>query len=269
MGNSWVRKVQYSNDTGSSAPNAPNEPSYSGAVAGSTTNLYLAGGIDNHNVPLGTRTNVRKLTYSNDTWTTVSQSNANYSEPSGWPRANFASGGTQTYALWSWGSPNTYRTYISKYTYASDTGVMGIPGVTADYSQGSGQVGNSNSTHWWLARGNTSEGGPFQSQISRWTFATDTPQFPTTLTDQWYDYGGADGTGAINDGMTAGYWSGGHGDQSDSTSTLKISYATETASRGTDIPAGRHPSSNGSYNGYSGTSVREWGAETTQMSNLI
>jgi len=268
-GNSWVRKVQYSNDTGTSAPNAPNEPSYSGAVAGSTTNLYLAGGIDNHNVPLSTRTNVRKLTYSNDTWTTVSQANANYSNPSGWPRQNFASGGTQTYALWGWGTPNNYRTSISKYTYASDTGVMSIPGVTADYSQGYGQVGNSNSTHWWLARGGTSNGGPFQSQISRWTFATDTPQFPTTLTDQWYDYGSADGTGAINDGMTAGYWSGGHGDQSDSTSTLKISYATETASRGTDIPSGRHPSANGSYNGYSGTSVREWGAATTQVSNLI
>ena len=268
-GNSWVRKVQYSNDTGTSAPNAPNEPSYSGAVAGSTTNLYLAGGIDNHNIPLGARTNVRKLTYSNDTWPTVSQSNANYSEPSGWPRKNFNSGGTQTYALWGWGTPTTYRTYISKYTYASDTGVMGIPGVTADYSQGYGQVGNSNSTHWWLARGGTSNGGPFQSQISRWTFATDTAQFPTTLTDQWYDYGSAQGTGAINDGMTAGYWSGGHGDQSDSTSTLKVSYATETASRGTDIPAGRHPSANGSYNGYSGTSVREWGAETTQVPNFI
>ena len=268
-GVSWVRKVQYSNDTGSNAPNAVDQPSHKAAVAGSMTNMYVAGGQDSHGVPLGTRTNVRKLTYSNDTWTTISQSNANYSNPSGWPRANFASGGTQTYALWGWGSPNNYRTSISKYTYATDTGVFSIPGVTADYSQGSGQVGNSNSTHWWLARGNTSNGGPFQSKISRWTFATDTAQFPTTLTDEWYDYSDANGTGAINDGMTAGYWCGGHQDQSDSTSTLKISYATETASRGTDIPAGRTPGANGAFNGYAGTSVREFGAETTLMPNLI
>ena len=268
-GVSWCRKIQYSNDTGTNAPNAVDQPSHKAAIAGSMTNMYVAGGQDSHGVPLATRTNIRKLTYSNDTWTTISQSNANYSEPSGWPRANFASGGTQTYALWGWGSPNNYRTSISKYTYASDTGVFAIPGVTADYSQGSGQVGNSNSTHWWLARGNTSNGGPFQSKISRWTFATDTPQFPTTLTDEWYDYSDANGTGAINDGMTAGYWCGGHQDQSDSTSTLKISYATETASRGTDIPAGRTPGANGAFNGYAGTSVREFGAETTTTPNLI
>ena len=268
-GVSWCRKIQYSNDTGSNAPNAVDQPSHKAAVAGSITNMYVAGGQDSHGVPLATRTNIRKLTYSNDTWSTISQSNANYSNPSGWPRANFASGGTQTYALWGWGSPNNYRTSISKYTYASDTGVFAIPGVTADYSQGSGQVGNSNSTHWWLARGNTSNGGPFQSKISRWTFATDTPQFPTTLTDEWYDYSDANGTGAINDGMTAGYWCGGHQDQSNSTSTLKISYATETASRGTDIPAGRTPGANGAFNGYAGTSVREFGAETTITPNLI
>ena len=267
-GSSWVRKVQYSNDTGSNAPNGPS-PSYGGGVAGSQTHMYVAGGQDSHGVPLGERTSVRKLTYSNDTWSEISQSNANYSNPSGWPRKNFNSGGTQTHAYWGPGSPNTYRTSISKYTYATDTGIMSIPNVTGSY-ENVNSIGNSNSTDWYCARGDSPSSPGFQTNISKFVFATDTYTFPTTLHDQWYDYSGSSGVGAINDGMTAGYWSGGHIDQSDSTSTLKITYATETASRGTNIPAGRTPSSNGGgYNAYAGTSCREFGASTSTLPNLI
>ena len=94
-GNTYVRKIQYSNDTASNAPNTPSQPSWGSAIAGRTTNLYKAGGHDHANIPLQTRTGILKLTYSNDTWNQISQGNAGYSNPSGWPRQSFASGGTQ------------------------------------------------------------------------------------------------------------------------------------------------------------------------------
>jgi len=269
-GNSYVRKIQYSNDTASDAPTTPSSTSWGSAIAGSTTNLYKAGGHDHANVPLQTRTGILKLTYSNDTWSQISQGNAGYSNPSGWPRQSFASGGTQEYALWSRSSPNDYRTSISKFTYATDTGVMNIPGATYPNTEQTLQVGNSNSTHWYMARGNTPS-GPFQSKISKFTFSTDTWEF-STLTDTTYDYGSSTGSGAINNGMTAGYWAGGHGDQQDATSTMKLSYSSGTVSKGPNIPTGRYnPSMAGSGGGnmFTGTSIREWGAETTKVSNLI
>ena len=269
-GNTYVRKIQYSNDTGSNAPNTPSQPSWGSAIAGRTTNLYKAGGHDHANIPLQTRTGILKLTYSNDTWNQISQGNAGYSNPSGWPRQSFASGGTQEYALWSQSSPNDYRSSISKFTYATDTGVMNIPGATYPNTEQTLQVGNSNDTHWYMARGNTPS-GPFQSKISKFTFSTDTWEFGT-LTDSTYDYGSTTGSASINNGMFAGYWAGGHKDQQDATSTMKLTYSSETVAKGPNIPSGRYsPSADngGGGNMFTGTSVQEWGNGGTRVPNVV
>ena len=268
-GVSVVRKIQYTNDTASTAPNS-NATSYGAAIAGSTTNVYMAGGTDNANIPLGRRTGVMKMSYSNDTWSQISQSNANYSNPSGWPRGTFASGGTQEYALWSMGQPSTYSTSISKFTYATDTGIFTIPGQVYPATQQKGAVGNSNDTHWYMARGNNPS-NQFQSNISKFTFATNTWEFGT-LQDNTFDYANSQGVGAINNGMFAGYWAGGHYDQQDATSTMKLTYTTETITRGPNIPSGRYTpsaSNGGGGNGFSGTSVQEWGAGGTEIPNVI
>ena len=269
-GNTYVRKIQYSNDTGSNAPNTPSQPSWGSAIAGRTTNLYKAGGHDHANIPLQTRTGILKLTYASDTWNQISQGNAGYSNPSGWPRQSFASGGTQEYALWSQSSPNDYRSSISKFTYATDTGVMNIPGATYPNTEQTLQVGNSNDTHWYMARGNTPS-GPFQSKISKFTFSTDTWEFGT-LTDSTYDYGSATGSAAINNGMFAGYWAGGHYDQQDATSTMKLTYSSETVAKGPNIPSGRYSPSASSGGGgaeFTGTSVQEWGNGGTRVPNVV
>ena len=269
-GNTYVRKIQYSNDTASNAPNTPSQPSWGSAIAGRTTNLYKAGGHDHANIPLQTRTGILKLTYASDTWNQISQGNAGYSNPSGWPRQSFASGGTQEYALWSQSSPNDYRSSISKFTYATDTGVMNIPGATYPNTEQTLQVGNSNDTHWYMARGNTPS-GPFQSKISKFTFSTDTWEFGT-LTDSTYDYGSATGSAAINNGMFAGYWAGGHKDQQDATSTMKLTYSTETVAKGPNIPSGRYspsPDNSGGGNKFTGTSVQEWGNGGTRVPNVV
>lgn len=269
-GNTYVRKIQYSNDTGSNAPNTPSQPSWGSAIAGRTTNLYKAGGHDHANIPLQTRTGILKLTYASDTWNQISQGNAGYSNPSGWPRQSFASGGTQEYALWSQSSPNDYRSSISKFTYATDTGVMNIPGATYPNTEQTLQVGNSNDTHWYMARGNTPS-GPFQSKISKFTFSTDTWEFGT-LTDSTYDYGSATGSAAINNGMFAGYWAGGHYDQQDATSTMKLTYSSETVAKGPNIPSGRYSPSASSGGGgaeFTGTSVQEWGHGGTRVPNVV
>tara|TARA_E500000305_G_scaffold25077_1_gene19101 strand:- start:328 stop:3462 length:3135 start_codon:yes stop_codon:yes gene_type:complete len=269
-GNTYVRKIQYSNDTASNAPNTPSQPSWGSAIAGRTTNLYKAGGHDHANIPLQTRTGILKLTYASDTWNQISQGNAGYSNPSGWPRQSFASGGTQEYALWSQSSPNDYRSSISKFTYATDTGVMNIPGATYPNTEQTLQVGNSNDTHWYMARGNTPS-GPFQSKISKFTFSTDTWEFGT-LTDSTYDYGDTTGSASINNGMFAGYWAGGHKDQQDATSTMKLTYSSETVAKGPNIPAGRYspsPDNSGGGNMFTGTSVQEWGNGGTRVPNVV
>ena len=269
-GNTYVRKVQYSNDTGSSAPTATNEPSYAGFVAGTTTKLYYAGGTDNSNVPLGTRTNIRKLTYSNDSWATTPQSSANYSNPSGWPRNGSTSGGTPEYMLMGPSiSANDYKTTIAKFTYATDTGIMSIPGVNGDNSQAYA-VGNSNDTHWYIARGNTMPGYGKQTNIGKFTFATNTYE-SAALVDTTNDYNGQNGTGAVNNGMIAGYWAGTHYDQQDATSTLKVTYSTDTVTRGPNIPSGRYSpaSGNGGGNAFSGTTVQEWGNGGTRVPNVV
>ena len=173
-GSTWVRKVQYSTDSSVNCPYATNEPSYAGFVAGTTTKLYYAGGIDNSNVSLGTRTNIRKLTYSNDSWATTPQSSANYSNPSGWPRNGSTSGGTQEYMLIGPSiTAGDYKTTIAKFTYATDTGIMSIPGVNGDNGQAYA-VGNSNDTHWYIARGQSMPGYGKQTNIGKFTFATNT-----------------------------------------------------------------------------------------------
>tara|TARA_B100000427_G_scaffold77276_2_gene63056 strand:- start:182 stop:3382 length:3201 start_codon:yes stop_codon:yes gene_type:complete len=270
-GNTWVRKVQYSNDTATNAPYATNEPSYAGFVAGTTTKLYYAGGIDNSNVPLGTRTNIRKLTYSNDSWATTPQSSANYTNPSGWPRNGSTSGGTPEYMLIgpSIGA-NDYKTTIAKFTYATDTGIMSIPGVNGDNGQAYA-VGNSNDTHWYIARGQTMPGYGKQTNIGKFTFATNTYE-SAALVDTTNDYNSQNGTGAVNNGMIAGYWAGAHYDQQDATSTLKVTYSTDTVSRGPNIPSGRYSpsaSSGGGGNAFSGTTVQEWGNGGTRVPNVV
>ena len=270
-GNTWVRKVQYSNDTATNAPYATNEPSYAGFVAGTTTKLYYAGGIDNSNVPLGTRTNIRKLTYSTDSWATTPQSSANYSNPSGWPRNGSTSGGTPEYMLMGPSiSANDYKTTIAKFTYATDTGIMSIPGVNGDNGQAYA-VGNSNDTHWYMARGQTMPGYGKQTNIGKFTFATNTYE-SAALVDTTNDYNGQNGTGAVNNGMIAGYWAGAHYDQQDATSTLKVTYSTDTVTRGPNIPSGRYSpsaSSGGGGNAFSGTTVQEFGVGGTRVPNVV
>ena len=270
-GNTWVRKVQYSNDTATNAPYATNEPSYAGFVAGTTTKLYYAGGIDNSNVPLGTRTNIRKLTYSTDSWATTPQSSANYSNPSGWPRNGSTSGGTPEYMLMGPSiSANDYKTTIAKFTYATDTGIMSIPGVNGDNGQAYA-VGNSNDTHWYIARGNTMPGYGKQTNIGKFTFATNTYE-SAALVDTTNDYNGQNGAGAVNNGMIAGYWAGAHYDQQDATSTLKVTYSTDTVTRGPNIPSGRYSpsaSSGGGGNAFSGTTVQEFGVGGIRVPNVV
>ncbi len=270
-GSTWVRKVQYSTDSSVNCPYATNEPSYAGFVAGTTTKLYYAGGIDNSNVSLGTRTNIRKLTYSNDSWATTPQSSANYSNPSGWPRNGSTSGGTPEYMLIGPSTTaNDYKTTIAKFTYATDTGIMSIPGVNGDNGQAYA-VGNSNDTHWYIARGQSMPGFGKQTNIGKFTFATNTYE-SAALVDTTNDYNSQSGAGAVNNGMIAGYWAGAHMDQQDATSTLKVTYSTDTVTRGPNIPSGRYSpsaSSGGGGNAFSGTTVQEWGNGGTRVPNVV
>ena len=76
----------------------------------------------------------------------------------------------------------------------------------------------------------------------------------------------------VNNGMIAGYWAGAHYDQQDATSTLKVTYSTDTVTRGPNIPSGRYSpsaSSGGGGNAFSGTTVQEFGVGGTRVPNVV
>ena len=175
LGKSTVRKISYSSDSETSAPNMQ-KGVHSAFAFGNTTHGFILGGSSSEYTPYEATSFNQKITYSTESWTTSTYPAGGIGQAGSWhiQRSESATGGTSQYGYIGPAAENWAASNVVKYTYSTDVATI-VPGYDQDggWRKAIRQVGLNSPTDWYVVAGMEPAVGEISS-VAKMSFATET-----------------------------------------------------------------------------------------------